>query len=400
MNTRHLLRLCVLSCAIFTFFAQPASSFDLTFAGPTILGQNVSVVWNRNSTDSTAWFLQEISVNNTDPSPPIFISAPAEPQGVQTVLMPSKGPAGTLRLRVMAMSPETTIFATDFFVSSSSGFQTTVITDIIVTSNGATITQPSTSTVTETASRIEDVSFSPNPSRSDFETSATLKETSGVTSLPASQSISVEGTSSITIFGLPGTIVSASNPSTSTVLVADSSPSTKNRTGMIVGVTVGVATVLILLIVLGAWCFVRERAKTRVNYPGEQQKTDMPSPFNLPTLDSDDGERSDTLLNPPNNMSTLPETRGRSMLRRPLRNGLIFPFHYHSPASPLIPEKRQATSGSTSTVAAHRASHIESLWVNDNDRLVQIMESGVDTKFLGIGTSRMTEWDDMPPKYS
>ncbi|KAJ3901248.1 hypothetical protein F5879DRAFT_346507 [Lentinula edodes] len=124
MNTRQLLRLCVLSCAIFTFFAQPASSFDLTFAGPTILGQNVSVVWNRNSTDSTAWFLQEISVNNTDPSPPIFISAPAEPQGVQTVLMPSKGPAGSLRLRVMAMSPETTIFATDFFVSSSSGFQT------------------------------------------------------------------------------------------------------------------------------------------------------------------------------------------------------------------------------------------------------------------------------------
>ncbi|GAW05123.1 hypothetical protein LENED_006961 [Lentinula edodes] len=238
MNTRQLLRLCVLSCAIFTFFAQPASSFDLTFAGPTILGQNVSVVWNRNSTDSTAWFLQEISVNNTDPSPPIFISAPAEPQGVQTVLMPSKGPAGSLRLRVMAMSPETTIFATDFFVSSSSGFQTTVTTDIIVTSNGATITQPLTSTVTETASRNEDVSFSPNPSRSDFETSATLKETSGVTSLPASQSISVEGTSSITIFGLPGTTVSASNPSTSTVLVADSSPSTKNRTGMIVGVTV------------------------------------------------------------------------------------------------------------------------------------------------------------------
>lgn len=87
-------RLCVLSCAIFTFFAQPASSFDLTFAGPTILGQNVSVVWNRNSTDSTAWFLQEISVNNTDPSSPIFVSAPAEPQGVQTILMPSKGPAG------------------------------------------------------------------------------------------------------------------------------------------------------------------------------------------------------------------------------------------------------------------------------------------------------------------
>ncbi|KAH7868844.1 uncharacterized protein C8R40DRAFT_1074466 [Lentinula edodes] len=354
MNTRQLLRLCVLSCAIFTFFAQPASSFDLTFAGPTILGQNVSVVWNRNSTDSTAWFLQEISVNNTDPSPPIFISAPAEPQGVQTVLMPSKGPAGSLRLRVMAMSPETTIFATDFFVSSSSGFQTTVTTDIIVTSNGATITH-----------------------------------------------ISVEGTSSITIFGLPGTIVSVSNPSTSTVLVADSSSSTKNRTGIIVGVTAGVATLLILLIVLGAWCFVRERAKTRVNYPGEQQKTtDMPSPFNLPTLDSDDGERSDTLLNSPKNISALPETRGRSMLRRPLRNGLIFPFHYHSPASPLIPEKRRATSGSTSTSAAHRASPIESPWVNDNDRLVQIMESGVDINFLGIGTSGKTEWDDMPPKYS